>query len=131
MPDLFLAFAYQDRDFAATLADGLAGRGLEIGRDVSLWPGLRLLPLIDQGLQEARLAIVVVSREFLKFSWQEKVLDGLATRVGVVSLLHGVDESDVSPHSRRLAVAAIPGGMAENLVRLLRPSGGPNGRAYR
>ena len=129
MPDLFLAFAHLDQDFASGLADNLAGRGLEIGRDVSLWPGQRLLSLIDRELQQARHAIVVVSREFLKFSWQEKVLDGLATRGRVFPLLHGVDESDVRPHSRRLAVAAIPGGMAENLVRLLRPSGGPNGRA--
>jgi hypothetical protein len=124
MPDLFVAFAYQDRDFAAVLTDSLAGRGLEVGRELPLWPGQRLLPLIDQGLQEARHAVVIVSRVFLKLSWEQKVLDGLASRLRVVSLLHEIDEAEVGPHSARLAVSVIPGGFADELARLLAPDSG-------
>jgi hypothetical protein len=75
--DLFLAYAYQDEDYARGLEDSLSGRGLVIGEPLALWPGQRLLPQIDQRLREARVAVVVVSREFLAFMWPRKELDGL------------------------------------------------------
>jgi hypothetical protein len=119
--DLFLAYAYQDEDYASGLEDSLSGRGLVIGEPLSLWPGQRLLPQIDQRLREARAAVVVVSREFLAFMWPRKELDGLATRSKVISILTDVGEADVAKHSPRLAVAVFPGSQSERLVRLLRP----------
>ena len=93
--DLFLVHAYEDADYASGLEDTLAGRGLVVGESISLWPGQRLLPQIDQGLHDARHAIVVVSRAFLGFSWSRKELDGLATRSRVMAILMDVGESDV------------------------------------
>jgi TIR domain len=119
--DLFVTYAYQDADYASGLEDTLAGRGLVVGEPVSLWPGQRLLPPIDQGLHDARHAIVVVSRAFLGFSWSRKELDGLTTRSRVVAILADLVEADVAKHSPRLAVAAFPGSLSERLVRLLRP----------
>ena len=120
MSDLFLAFAYHDDAFARGLADDLAERGLTVGGSVSLWPGMRLLPRLDSGLHLARFAVVVISDDFLKFSWPRKELDGIATRRHVVPLLHGIDEAEVCPHSPRLAVAAFSADLTERLVNLLR-----------
>ena len=58
-----------------------------MGEPLSLWPGQRLLPPIDQRLREARAAIVVVSKELLKFSYSRKELDGLTTRRKVIAVL--------------------------------------------
>src|SRR3954467_3222022 len=119
--DLFLAYAYHDEDYASGLEDSLAGRGLVVGEPLSLWPGQRLLPPIDQRLHESRAAIVIVSKAFLAFSWPRKELDGLTTRSNVIAILSDVGEVDVAEHSPRLAVAALPGSLSERLVRLLRP----------
>ena len=78
--DLFLVHAYLDQEYASGLEDTLSGRGLVVGEPLSLWPGQRLLPPIDQRLHESRSAIVIVSQEFLKFSYSRKELDGLTTR---------------------------------------------------
>ena len=64
---------------------------------------------------------MVVSREFLAFSWPRKELDGLAARSRVVAILADVGEADVARHSPRLAVAAFPGELSDRLVCLLRP----------
>src|SRR5947209_3421398 len=116
--DVFLTYCYLDEQYASGLEDTLSGRGLVLGGPLSLWPGQRLLPLIDQRLTEARFALVIVSEEFLKLSYPRKELDGLATRRKVVPVLAGVAESDVSEQSPRLAVAALPA--TERLVRLVR-----------
>ena len=119
--DLFLAYAHQDRPFAQGLATTLSARGLEIGSPVELWPHMRLLPRIDQGLTACRYALVVLSAEFLKLHYPPKDLDGLAGRSKVVPVLFDVNEAELAEQSSRLAVAAIPGSMIEHLVRLLRP----------
>jgi hypothetical protein len=120
MLDLFLLYAYQDKDEANGIADHLAGRGLTVGKPVSLWPPTRLLPLVDQGLVDCRRCLVLLSKDFLKMGWARKDLDGLAGRKKVVSLLVGIDEEVVATHSPSLATAAIPGTMTEQLVNLLR-----------
>src|SRR4051794_20915435 len=120
--DLFLVFAYQDLAFAEGLAETFQRSGLEVGPALSLWPGMRLLALVDQGLVSSRHAVVVVSHEFLKFSYPRKDLDGLTTRRRVVSLLRGVDEERVRDHSSRLAVACYPETMSERLPRLFLPA---------
>ena len=63
--DLFLVHAYQDEEYASGLEDTLSGRGLVVGEPLSLWPGQRLLPPIDQRLHDARRAIVIISKAFL------------------------------------------------------------------
>ena len=119
--DLFLVHAYQDEEYANGLEDTLSGRGLVVGEPLSLWPGQRLLPPIDQRLHESRSSIVVVSREILKFSFSRKELDGLTTRRKVIAILSDVGEEVVSRHSPRLAVAAFSGSLSDRLVLLLRP----------
>ena len=118
---VFLVHAYQDVDYASGLEDTLSGRGLVVGEPLSLWPGQRPLPQIDQRLREARAAIVIVSKELLAFSWPRKELDGLTTRSKVIAILSDVGEEVVSRHSPRLAVAAFSGSLSDRLVRLLRP----------
>ena len=120
--DLFLVFAYQDLAFAEGLADIFRRSSLEVGPGLSLWPGMRLLALVDQGLVSSRHAVVIVSHEFLKFSYPRKELDGLTTRRRVVSVFHGIDEEDVRDHSSRLAVACHCEAMAERLPRLFLPA---------
>ena len=112
--DLFVTYAYQDADYASGLEDTLAGRGLVVGEPLALWPGQRLLPPIDGRLREARIAVVVVSREFLAFAWPRKELDGLATRRQVVAVLSDVGEADV---------AGIPPGSRSRRFRGRCPSG--------
>jgi TIR domain len=119
--DLFLAYCYQDEEFANGLEDDLAGRGIVVGEPLPLWPGQRLLPQIDQRLHESLHAIVVVSRAFLQFSWPRKELDVVTTRSKVVAILSDIIEEDVVGHSPGLAVAALPGSLSGRLVRLIHP----------
>src|SRR5215208_143985 len=116
--DLFVACAYQDLDHALALGADLSARGSVVGEPLVLWPGQRPLPMIDLRLRDARHALVIVSRQFLKSSYPRKDLDGLAIRRRVVALLSDVVEEDVARHSPRLAVAAHPGAMAGRLARL-------------
>lgn len=116
--DLFLVYAYQDQQYANGVEDLLTGRGLVIGEPLSLWPGQRLLRMIDLRLPESRFALVIISREFLRLSYPRKELDDLTNRRKVVSVLSDVDERAVAPHSAKLAVAAL--WPSENLVRLFR-----------
>ena len=48
---LFLAYCYQDEDYASGWQDDLAGRGLVVGEPLSLWHGRRLVHQIDRRLQ--------------------------------------------------------------------------------
>ena len=98
--------------------------GLTLGQPLALWPGQRLLQTIDLRLPESRFALVIVSREFLKFSHPRKELDGLTIRRKVVTLLAGVTETVVAAHSPRLAVAAMPGSLDGELARLFQQPGG-------
>ena len=116
--NLFIAYHYEDDQTADGLADDLAGRGLVVGEGLELWPGMRLLPRLDQGLVEARHAIVVVSWDFLRLGLPRKELDGLVARRKVVCVLSGIEETDVAEHSPKLAVAALQ--MSDRLVNLLR-----------
>ena len=63
---------------------------------------------------------MVVSREFLKFSWSRKELDGLTTRSKVVAILSDIIESDVAdtPPGSPSRLSRAPW---ERLVRLIRP----------
>jgi hypothetical protein len=119
MLDAFLVHHFDDAVAARELSGTLAGRGFEVGHPLELWPQMRLLTRIDDGLIDHRFAVVIVSREFLQLGFQAKELDGLTRRRRVLCLLHGVGERDVASESPRLAVSAIPGGMAGRLVRLL------------
>src|SRR4051812_8419795 len=120
MRDVFIAHCHQDQVFALSLARALAGRGLEIGRAVEIWPHMRVLKFIDAGLVDIRHAVLIVSRDFLKLNIGRKDLDILAGRRAVVSILYGVTEENVAGESPKLAISAIQGEMAEHLVRLLR-----------
>src|SRR5262249_21851652 len=116
--DLFLAYCYLDQEYASDLTDTLSGRGLDMGEPLSLWPGQCLLPRIDQRLIDARFAVVLVTRDFLRLSLPQKELDGLANRRRILPVLAGVSEEDVGQHSTRLAVVALP--WSERLTRLIR-----------
>jgi hypothetical protein len=118
--DVFLVYHYEDEQTAESLADDLAGSGLIVGDPIELWPQMRLLPRIDQGLVEARHALVVISWHFLKLHLPRKELDSLTNRRKVVCVLSGVEERDVAEQSPRLATAAFPGQMSDRLVRILR-----------
>ncbi|MBW3609389.1 MAG: glycosyltransferase family 9 protein [Actinobacteria bacterium] len=51
--DLFVAYAYQDDDYAGGLEETFSAQGLVVGEPLALWPGQQLLPEIDRRLHEA------------------------------------------------------------------------------
>ena len=120
MRDLFLVYTSEDQPLATVLCRTFADQRLELADPVSLWPSDRILNLIGRGLSQARFAIVLITDEFLRRSYSDFILDALAAREEVISLLCGVDEDDVSALSGKLAVAAIPGCYHEEIVRLVR-----------
>lgn len=120
MLDAFIIHHFDDATAVRDLAGTLSGRGLEVGLPVELWPQMRLLPRIDEGLIDHRFALVIVSTSFLRLGYQPKELEGLTRRRRVLCLLHGVGERDVAAESPKLAVAAIPAGMGRGLARVIR-----------
>jgi hypothetical protein len=129
MRDLFLISRLYDSAAALDVATRLGDRGLDFGDPVWLSgrPYERLLPIVDEGLTSARFALVVLTHEFLTSCPDRSELDGLAKRRRVVSVLHGVDETDVAEYSPRLAMAAVPGSLIGRLERLVRSDRGRGG----
>jgi hypothetical protein len=81
------------------------------------------LRCVDRGLILSRHAVMIVSPGFLHHGSWGREPDALASREWVVGLLYSVDERVVSGFSTKPAVSAIPGSLAETLVRLLRLPG--------
>lgn len=123
--NLFAIYHHSDTELARNLTGTLAGRGLEIGDPVVLWPQMRLLPRVDQGLVHARFCLVIVSTAFLDLAWERKTLDGLALRRRVVTVLANVTERDVAAYSPRLAVASVSTSdpAIDSLARLFQEGG--------
>lgn len=79
--DVFLSHAYEDREFARAIADGLSEKGVRVWFDeFELHVGDSLRRSIDKGLSKSRYGIVVLSPNFFAKEWAQKELDALVAR---------------------------------------------------
>jgi hypothetical protein len=113
MPDsrtkLFLSHASEDKP---AIADALAG-ALQVDYDLwydkyKLTLGDSLLAKISEGLREANLGVVILSRNFFGKKWTQNELDGLfaleeANRKVILPVWHDVGVEEVSSYSPTLA----------------------------
>jgi hypothetical protein len=82
MRDLFICHASEDKESVARpLAEALAQAGLKVWYDeFILTLGDSLRRKIDQGLDQSRYGVVILSPNFLAKQWPQRELDGLTTK---------------------------------------------------
>jgi hypothetical protein len=132
--DVFISHASEDKvAIARPLADALRARGCSVWfDDYELVLGDSLRAKIDDGLRQARVGVVILSRSFFAKRWPQRELDGLTMRqlAGednvILPVLHEIGHDDVRSHSLPLAdlVAAKSSdgvdAVADAVVRALR-----------
>lgn len=78
MHDVFISYSSEDNDFAAEIAYGLRTNGLSVWfAPLSLKAGDKLLDSIEQGLNESRAGILIISRSYLEKTWTSYEMDVL------------------------------------------------------
>ncbi|MEA5627526.1 TIR domain-containing protein [Nostoc sp. UHCC 0251] len=108
--DVFISHASEDKnDVVLPLAALLREHGLEVWVDsFVLKIGDSLRRKIDQGLNESKFGIVILSSNFFAKEWPKKELDALVLREDgtdkvILPILHNITHSEVRAHSPLLA----------------------------
>lgn len=108
--DVFISHAAEDKAaIAGPLAESLRAKGLHVWYDeYSLRVGDSLRQKIDQGLENSRFGVVVLSPHFFRKDWPRKELDGLVTREVqrtkvILPVWHRVAVKEVRRYSPTLA----------------------------
>jgi hypothetical protein len=80
-PDVFISYAYEDKEVARPLAEALRQRGLAVWYDeYILQLGDSLREVIDHGLASARFGVVILSPVFFSKQWPQRELNALFAR---------------------------------------------------
>jgi TIR domain len=107
--DVFLSYAGEDRPIAAELADALRGSGFNVWYDkFQLGIGDRLLERINDGLNNSRYGLLLISPAFLSKPWPKfeadaLVRDWIGGQKVLLPIWHEVDEEMVREHQPGLA----------------------------
>jgi formylglycine-generating enzyme required for sulfatase activity len=132
--DVFICHASEDKEaIAKPLAAALAKAGLRVWYDErSMMLGDSIRRSIDQGLQECRFGVVILSPHFFAKEWPRRELDGLVTRDVqegkiILPVWHGVTHDDVArfspPLADKLAISTDRGvaDVVQAILRVVRP----------
>ncbi len=108
--DVFISHASEDKEaFVRPLAEQLDQSGLRVWYDeFTLIPGDSLSSQIDEGLNQSRYGIVVVSPSFIKKEWPKREYRGLISKLlagenRIIPIWHGVSSDEVRHFSPPLA----------------------------
>ena len=108
--DVFISHASEDKkDFVRPLASELEKSGIEPWYDEhELTLGDNIRQSIDEGLQNARFGVVVLSESFFGKDWTERELDALVAKEDqgdkmIIPIWHEVDHEDVARNIPTLA----------------------------
>jgi diguanylate cyclase (GGDEF)-like protein len=117
--DVFVSHAFEDKEFARALAEGLSTKGLSVWFDeFELNVGDSLRRSIDDGLLKSRFGAVVLSPSFFAKEWPQKELDALTAREAtgkkiVLPIWHNISAHEISKYSPmladRFAISSIEG----------------------
>lgn len=104
--DVFLSHTYPDREIAEEFYREMHARGLQVwfdGAEIVL--GQSLTRQIDRGIAKSRVAVILVTEEFVKGRlWMEREMGGFfASRKRVIPVLDGVSREDLAAYSPLLA----------------------------
>lgn len=107
--DVFVSHAFEDKEFAHALADGLSEKGLQVWYDeFELKVGDSLRRSIDYGLSKSRFGAVVLSPSFFAKEWTKKELGALTARETnnkkiILPVWHNISVHEIRKHSPMLA----------------------------
>ncbi len=132
--DVFVSHASEDKDaFVRPLVEELVKRNVKVWYDDSvLEMGDNLRRSIDDGLNESRYAIVVLSAEFFRKQWTQWELDGLVSKEidgkkVILPIWHGVTKTDVLKYSpslvNKVAIDSSKGinHVVEKILQVIQP----------
>jgi len=109
--DAFISHASEDKEeFVRPFAEALTDKGLNIWYDeFSLRWGDSLRRVIDKGLRDSDIGIVILSHNFFMKEFPQRELDGLAAREDlekrkiIYPIWHNISKEEVAQHSPVLA----------------------------
>ena len=100
--DLFISYASVDKSFVQSLVDTLAEYGLTVWYDNGeLRFGDSILRFIEDGLENSRFFLLVLSPGYFKGSWPQFETGVALSRVGkehILPLYNGINPQDVEGH---------------------------------
>jgi hypothetical protein len=136
--DVFISYAFEDRQFVRELAGRLRDHDVRVWVDeTELTVGDSLRGKIDEALKSCEYGIVVLSRPFFSKDWPRLELDGLlsiqtsSNRKVILPVWHGIDAVQIRQYSPILAghlATRSADGVAKvtnDLLRVLKPNAVP------
>jgi hypothetical protein len=89
MPHVFVSYSHDDLNFACRLEQALKDARVPVWRDLEgIRPGMPFRPVIDQGLAQARVVLVLVSRVSVHSDWVTWETErALARKIPIVPVL--------------------------------------------
>jgi hypothetical protein len=133
--DVFISYAFEDRQFVRELAGRLRDHDVRVWVDeTELTVGDSLRGKIDEALKSCEYGIVVLSRPFFSKDWPRLELDGLlsiqtsSNRKVILPVWHGIDAEQIREYSPILAghlATRSADGVAKvtnDLLRVLKPN---------
>ncbi|MCY7282684.1 MAG: toll/interleukin-1 receptor domain-containing protein [Cyanobacteria bacterium CAN_BIN43] len=67
--DVFISYSARDRDFVDQLTQGLESEGITVWSDRSIQPGSNWIEEIEEGFEQSRHILLIVSEESLNSPW--------------------------------------------------------------
>ena len=100
--DLFVSYASEDESFVKSLVNALAEYGLTVWYDNGkLRFSDSILRFIEEGLENSRFFLLVLSPDYFKGSWPQFETGVALSRVGkehILPLYNGINPKDVERH---------------------------------
>lgn len=103
--DVFISYAFEDREVAKPIAQGLINLGYEVWYDeLYMNLGDSLISTIDKGLKSSRFGIMIISELFLKKDWSKYELncfiqqEQLFARECILPIWHNITPSMVEEY---------------------------------
>lgn len=131
--DVFLSHAWEDKEFARSLAQELEHRGFRVWFDeFELHTGDSLRGSIDTGLAKSKFGVVILSIAFFAKEWTQKELGALTARESfgkkvVLPVWHNITADQIRKYSPmladRFAITSQVGviSVANELVKAINP----------
>lgn len=107
--DIFVSYAWEDKDFAGPLVEALTNQGLSVFYDSKeLRIGMSLRRSLESAINNSRFGVIILSGNFFAKEWTQKELDAFFQLESggqeiILPVWHNISKDEVKKHSVFLA----------------------------